>query len=413
MADVFEITEEDLYLLYPKFKNISDKDMKSPAAISYIIRILISDKKRFIAFLSDIQKDKRELATAYLQQEVDYSMDDFAFVELAGSGITQGCLANMMYEVYKKPIRTFFFKLDCIKVPDYCIFYDFFPSYLYLHLVIETLARAPQGQTIGYKRIEEKIVPEFIEVEVGAFLNHGYKEYIEGVKSFTELYISLLDREAMQYDNLDVIVNYMDYITRRPNKEVADFIGDMPNIVTGREKKLIEFAPILSNKAIRSLYLLRTGEKIETYYQGTALEYSILRSGKKVAKKIEFYKKHYNKLYGKFVRFPKTCLQKIWKKDTSVLYPFNKLQGKIVIYGAGVFGKKVYNEMRQRRKCKVVQWVDKNYMDLNKHGFPVTSPEAIGTISFDYILIAVVNAEQAEDIKQMLLRKQISYDKIM
>ncbi|MGB4661424.1 MAG: hypothetical protein WBI07_19790 [Mobilitalea sp.] len=413
LAEIFQLSVDELVEILPILKKIESYHMQSPIIRDYIKRKIEEDKENFIPYLNKKHEGKRKLIIAYLKQEIDYSDNDFAFVELAGSGMTQGCLAEMMHSFYGKPIQTFFFKLDCIKLPENCIFYDYIPSLMYLNVIIEMFARAPHGQTIGYQEDNGKIVPVFNDMESKALIEHGFREYFDGVKKFTETILSLMEYNSVKADKVDIILRYMEYITRRPDKKVMDFIGGMPNSVTGREREVVEYAPILSNKVIRALYLTRVEESIETYYKGTALEYSVLRSGEKTKKKIDFYKKNYNKLLGKVSRLPKAWKRKYQYQDHEKIFPYGIFSGRIVVYAAGKIGKKIYKEIEHRTGCSVVQWVDVKYEEYSKIGLPVSSPEKIGSIPFDYVFIAVVNEMQADHIREFLIKKGIQKDRII
>lgn len=79
------------------------------------------------------------------------------------------------------------------------------------------------------------------------------------------------------------------------------------------------------------------------------------------------------------------------------LFPFEKVEkhAKIVIYGAGVVGKAYLQQIKQSNYCEVVAVVDKNYEALEN----VYAPESLEELSFDYLVVAVLQELQAENIK--------------
>lgn len=76
------------------------------------------------------------------------------------------------------------------------------------------------------------------------------------------------------------------------------------------------------------------------------------------------------------------------------------LNKKLIIYGAGKVGKDYIRQIKKEQLCKNFIWVDKNYVAKEAYlGEFVYSPERIRTYDFDFILIAINNAEVADEIK--------------
>ena len=76
------------------------------------------------------------------------------------------------------------------------------------------------------------------------------------------------------------------------------------------------------------------------------------------------------------------------------------LNKKLIIYGAGKVGKDYIRQIKKEHLCKNFIWVDKNYVAKEAYlGEFVYSPERIRTYDFDFILIAINNAEVADEIK--------------
>lgn len=86
-----------------------------------------------------------------------------------------------------------------------------------------------------------------------------------------------------------------------------------------------------------------------------------------------------------------------------------KLNGKIVLYGAGIVGKDYYRQLKQISDIEISAWVDK--VPGNVCGYEVQSPETLKNIEFDQILIAVANEKTADEIK-MNLEEYVSGKKI-
>lgn len=76
---------------------------------------------------------------------------------------------------------------------------------------------------------------------------------------------------------------------------------------------------------------------------------------------------------------------------------------KVILYGAGNIGKRLYLELM--KKNQVVVWVDKQYEQLPAMFCEkVVSPQEILRVDYDYIVLAVKRVELLQEIKEDLLR---------
>lgn len=96
------------------------------------------------------------------------------------------------------------------------------------------------------------------------------------------------------------------------------------------------------------------------------------------------------------------------------LYPFRNVRrgSKIIIYGAGVFGRALYEFVRQSGFYHMAAWVDKNDRVYQKDGFPVSGTETIHLLDYDYIVIALLRIDMAAQVRDELEKKGVSPDKI-
>lgn len=97
------------------------------------------------------------------------------------------------------------------------------------------------------------------------------------------------------------------------------------------------------------------------------------------------------------------------------LFPFQSVRrgGKIVLYGAGGVGRQYYRQIMHSGYCEVVQWVDKRAGGLKDMPVVIGLPEGMRDISYDQIVIAVMEEELAEDIKRELVRTGVEVSKIV
>lgn len=82
----------------------------------------------------------------------------------------------------------------------------------------------------------------------------------------------------------------------------------------------------------------------------------------------------------------------------------------IAIYGAGVYGKKVYGIVQSYGKHRISLWCDRNASKMNN---PLISlPEKLAEVKVDAILIAIVNSDIVREVKTFLLNMGIEEGKI-
>lgn len=83
---------------------------------------------------------------------------------------------------------------------------------------------------------------------------------------------------------------------------------------------------------------------------------------------------------------------------------------RVVIYGAGVVGKNIYNAVKEYGNHTVIMWCDQN---ARKLGNPLVShPDTLRNAKFDAILIAIGKQEIVEEVKAYLKELGIDEEKI-
>jgi glycosyltransferase involved in cell wall biosynthesis len=97
--------------------------------------------------------------------------------------------------------------------------------------------------------------------------------------------------------------------------------------------------------------------------------------------------------------------------ELDYLFPFPQVKkgAKIVLYGAGTYGQRLYRYLQRTGFCQVVAWVDRNYLQLQKQGLSVESPELLPTYSFDAVVITNTYAKSRTGLYQELTRKYPQY----
>lgn len=74
---------------------------------------------------------------------------------------------------------------------------------------------------------------------------------------------------------------------------------------------------------------------------------------------------------------------------------------RVVLYGAGIWGRRVFSSCLGDGQLKICHWVDRDY---EKYGYPIESPDVLKNAEdFDLIFIAVLSREICDDIRRWLI----------
>ena len=134
----------------------------------------------------------------------------------------------------------------------------------------------------------------------------------------------------------------------------------------------------------------------------------------------EIFQKHYNEDCLKFFEEALTANIRMQKRfyiaassnakeieETLFEFPFERIPkgSNIVLYGAGRVGKEIYQLLQRTKYCKVVGWLDKNYVQFQEQKINVENPTEIINLQYDYILVAVEKEEIFHEIEQEILKK--------
>lgn len=274
-ADIFQIECRELFEFIPCIYR-KEHTVLSRSDVEKIKEALINNAK-FTEFLCQKHKNKYDNTIAYLEQEIDVSDEHFAFVELNGSGFTQYCLQALMESFYNGSITTFYFKLSSLKKYDNAKvrFINYLPNNLKAAHIIEAFCRAPHGQTMEYRSENGEMVPVLDTNEGSAIIDYGFNDYAEGVVKFSECLAAAELAVHIPVTSCSVPVKCLKYLTTAPEKELLDFICDMPFGATGREKEAVSFAPKLTDEQIKNIYGKHSD--LHSVYNGASLDMSLLR----------------------------------------------------------------------------------------------------------------------------------------
>ena len=117
--------------------------------------------------------------------------------------------------------------------------------------------------------------------------------------------------------------------------------------------------------------------------------------------------------YVLFLMIPRADMLYKGMENLDYLFPFSRVKkgDSIVIYGMGVYGKRLYDFVEKSGFCKIVTAVDRNYALFQESEYRVDSPDTIGQYSFDYVVIAMSYAETIGNVS-IFLKKHVDPEKI-
>lgn len=97
------------------------------------------------------------------------------------------------------------------------------------------------------------------------------------------------------------------------------------------------------------------------------------------------------------------------------LFPYEQLDknAKVALYGAGKVGQDYFTQIMGTGFCKLVVWVDNNFAKYQEEYMPVYPVSCLDTSEFDFVVIAVLQEEIADQIKAGLIDRGISEEKII
>lgn len=347
-------------------------------------------------------KEVQERLYCYLKQEINFS-ERIAFVEVNGTGYTMECLAEIIEKISKQTIYVYYYTLKKNIESGKCVFLTYLTED---EEIIEVLCRAPHGTTMGYINKDSKIYPEIREVDKAIWEKAGLLEYIQGIKLFTEEMSRILTRIGLFVGDRCLIKEILANIIDNPDKTILNFLANIPHNDSSKDEEI--YAPGLSWKDLFNIFMWRTTEDLNVYYKGANMEYSKSTLSERDKKIMRFYEKNYYRLFGKIIHFYKKI-----KVNYKKYLLMQGLKNRVIVYGAGGEGRKIYQYLFQETNYKLVAWIDKNCLEYQKMGYPVVGLGGLVKKRFDVLIIAVKNNELRNYIKEILIEKGIDSEKIV
>lgn len=255
----------------------------------------------------DNNKIRKELLIKYLKQEINFNENEINFVDLNGSGRTQDSLSDLISkEIKDVKIKTYYFHFEFNKENhDKSQKLSYFSSYNYRSVILEVLCRTTQGQTIGYKENDEKIIPIFDKFNNSKNNSDKFILYLTGIKDFVKNLLVFNEKNFLSIDTLSIYLCYTLFLLNDIDKKTADIIGSIYYSQTGTEENVKDCAKKMNIFDLTKYFL--TG-KINSEFDFI----SIARSG--------ILAKYIKKFIDKFGSFRKFLINIYINKSKMIAY---------------------------------------------------------------------------------------------
>lgn len=101
--------------------------------------------------------------------------------------------------------------------------------------------------------------------------------------------------------------------------------------------------------------------------------------------------------------------------EFAVFFPIDQIPkgSRVVLYGAGKVGRQYWIQNLKYQFCNIVLWVDQKCGEKQSADCRIEKPEMIGTVDFDYVLIAVDEYFSAREIAMYLKECGVKKDQIV
>lgn len=329
------------------------------------------------------EKEQRRLVLQYLEQEFKCDYTSMALVDTQGTGCSIEYIANITGCKFTVFYYALFGDMMNRKIAPVCFSSGVGGS------IIEVLCRAPHGLTIEYLNQEGKILPKLKLIDESAYEKSDYYSYIKGIEDFTRDYAEI-NKNIGDIPNGNISEEIVRYCLKTPDRELADFLGEIP-FDENNENETLVYAPKINRETIEEIELKRTTEKIETIYTGHDIWTS------------------YSRLNIEERAYLEECQKRFKEKSISK----SKSALKVIIYGFGVYGKELYHRLHLNTEIEVVDIIDVNHQTFVGKIPKVNPIKKINTDVYDIVVITLYDEKISMQIRKMLISAGIEDRKIL
>lgn len=82
-------------------------------------------------------------------------------------------------------------------------------------------------------------------------------------------------------------------------------------------------------------------------------------------------------------------------------------EARLVLYGAGRLGRACYRQIvsSREKRLRLLAWVDRNCRNIAGYSQRIVSPEFIRFVEYDFVLVALVERQAAEEVREQLVKE--------
>lgn len=317
-------------------------------------------------------ENERKMLKEYLFQELSMEDSNYALVDTQGTGKSIDCISKIL----NKKLMVFFYALF-EPIGEKNITPIVYAPFSKIDM-IEVLCRAPHGETVGYKRINDKIYPILDEANDSSVYG-SIISYSDGVETFAKDFSSFCKTNKYHPTIFSLANEFMSLCCTDPDKQIADFIGEIIHD-TNNSKEQNLYAPFLNLTDIKKIEYFRTTESLNKVYSGMNLDYSYQRLSSKDKESIK--------------RFRKAYYKRQFKKRKNAVH--------VIIYGFGKSGRELYHRAYGCENVIVDCVVDVDYRRYRKCAIKVQPIKLLRKLSCNYIVISVGDFQLASEIIELL-----------
>ncbi len=317
-------------------------------------------------------KTKEELLRKYLLQEIDESAEKIGFVDTQGTGKTLTGLSKIIKYDRNKSIYGFYYQLCNSELDDSLKLYRYATLEQGVESAIELMTRAMHGETLGYSDDGGIIQPVLGEYDTNNLTEYQYDKYIEATVNTVKEYLQVLKKNKLDVFIFSYGHEYYQYLIHKESGTLFDFLCEIPQGDIVNSKKVIKpYAPKIDIAALR-----KQGLKS---YTGWNINLSLRRHSDE----------------------EKIIIRELLDYDRKHRYSvdLNRIKDKVALYGSGVVGQSIYEQLRTNDRTSVVVWTDQKI--LCKEGIMDTVANLV-KYDFDQIIIAVKSKMAVNDIMHEL-----------
>ena len=102
-------------------------------------------------------------------------------------------------------------------------------------------------------------------------------------------------------------------------------------------------------------------------------------------------------------------------EDGNTMYPFDNIDvdNNIVLYGGGTFGQHMYKKIKNQNHLNITAWIDEKHKHYSKLQLPVTGFNKLKTVSYEAVLIALIDEDNSNKAYFKLLKHGVEKEKII